>query len=92
MSSALPDAYSVCVLQLSYSSAAAITLPPQSDDFQRALLLLGPVFVFVLLVVADGFSIGELWFIVANALQLLLVSRRMPRMLNRALASKPAVI
>jgi hypothetical protein len=79
------------VLQLSYSSSAAVTVPPESDDFQGVVRVLGPVFAFILLVLVQAPALGELWFIVANLLLIVLVGRRMPRMLNRALAVRPPV-
>jgi hypothetical protein len=77
------------VLQLSYSSPAAVTVPHPSEDLRKAVRMLGPVFAFVLLVLVQAPAIGELWFIVANLLWIVLVSRRMPRMMNRALAARP---
>jgi hypothetical protein len=86
------DAYTVSVLQLSYSSPAALTVPPGSEDVRRAARVLGPIAAFALLVIVQAPSIGELWFILAHLILLVLANRRMPRVITRALASRPSAV
>jgi hypothetical protein len=54
--------------------------------------VLGPIAAFALLVIVQAPSIGELWFILAHLILLVLANRRMPRVITRALASRPSAV
>jgi hypothetical protein len=91
MSRDFAHAYADCVLELSYSSPAAVPMPPGSEGLRKAVRVLGPTLASSILVLVQAPPIGEIWFMIANLLLIGLVTRRMPRMLNRALAARPPV-
>lgn len=82
----------MCALYLASSLPAVVTVPPDREDFGGDVGQLWAIFVVVLLVLVQAPASGDLWFIAANLLHLVRVARRMPRMLNRALASRPSAV